>query len=205
MAAVRTTLVYACGLSAALGLAFSGHGLYLYAKAGLAQWLLDAAWSQAMAGRTEAKPWPWADSHALARLWLPGGRPLVVLSSDAGSSLAFAPGHMRTSALPGAPGHSVISAHRDTHFRALQYLRRGQRITVQRRDGARVVYTIQSREIMHVERQRLRRRDGDGFWLTLVTCYPFDAVRPGGPWRFLVHARAKGPTPNAGGGENRAN
>ena len=30
--------------------------------------------------------------------------------------------------------------------------------------------------------------EGDG--LTLVTCYPFDAVVPGGPLRYLVHAEA---------------
>ena len=26
--------------------------------------------------------------------------------------------------------------------------------------------------------------------LTLVTCFPFDTVRPGGPLRYVVHARA---------------
>jgi sortase A len=31
--------------------------------------------------------------------------------------------------------------------------------------------------------------DTDGAMLTLVTCYPFDAVDPGGPLRYVVTAR----------------
>jgi len=28
--------------------------------------------------------------------------------------------------------------------------------------------------------------------LTLITCYPFDAVDPGGPWRYVVTAAVTG-------------
>lgn len=197
MATRRCAALCAGGLIAALGLSLTGHGLYLYAKAGLAQWLLDAAWSRAAAGRTPLRPWPWADSRAVARLWLPQQRPLVVLSTAAGSSLAFAPGHLAASAAPGSRGHSVISGHRDTHFRGLQHLERGQRVTLERLDGVRVDYEVVNTELLHVERHRLRHLETDEAWLTLVTCYPFQALRPGGPWRYLVHARAVSGTASA--------
>lgn len=192
MATRRCAALRTGGLIAALGTTLAGHGLYLYAKASLAQWLLDAAWSRAIADHTPVKPWPWADSRTIARLWLPGQRPLVVLSNTDGSSLAFAPGHLAASAAPGTRGHSVISAHRDTHFHGLQRLERGQRITVERPDGVRVDYEIVATELLHIERHRLRQLDTDETWLTLVTCYPFQALRPGGPWRYLVHARGIG-------------
>jgi len=32
-------------------------------------------------------------------------------------------------------------------------------------------------------------RDAGDTRLTLVTCYPFDALRPGGPQRYVVAAR----------------
>lgn len=181
----------ACVIAASLGLLLCGHGLYLYIKAGLAQWLLDSAWAGTRQTGQSLKPWPWADHHAVARLWLPGQKPLVLLSASDGSSLAFAPGVLSGSAAPGYPGHSVISAHRDTHFSGLKSLRIGDPLIIERLDGARVGYTVIATELLNVENQRLRRHDSDEPWLTLVTCYPFRAIRPGGPWRYLVHARAK--------------
>jgi sortase A len=32
--------------------------------------------------------------------------------------------------------------------------------------------------------------DGGDTRLTLVTCFPFDALRPGGPLRYVVEARS---------------
>ena len=39
-------------------------------------------------------------------------------------------------------------------------------------------------------------RQGDGTRLTLVTCYPFDALRAGGPLRYVVTAVAEGAPPS---------
>ena len=41
--------------------------------------------------------------------------------------------------------------------------------------------------IMNVERSVLRT-DPDADQLVLVTCYPFDALRAGGPLRYVVFA-----------------
>ena len=183
-------LLLASSLSAIVGLGFAGHGAYLYAKAVVAQRLLGLAWTRALNSGVPVRAWPWADSRPIARIWLPKSKPIVILSNADGSSLAFAPGHLPGSAQPGYPGHSVISAHRDTHFRALQRVKRGDHLRVQRTDGKVVNYEVVSTEIMHTDRQRLQHIETDESWITLVTCYPFAAVRPGGPWRFLLHARA---------------
>ncbi|MGB4994697.1 MAG: class GN sortase, partial [Nitrospira sp.] len=37
-----------------------GEGSWIYAKAGLAQFLLQRAWCRALAGEAMPKPWPWA-------------------------------------------------------------------------------------------------------------------------------------------------
>ena len=39
-----------------------------------------------------------------------------------------------------------------------------------------------------------------GQWLTLVTCYPFDAPLAGGPLRYVVQARPAASVPTGGSG-----
>jgi sortase A len=48
-----------------------GQGAYIYAKAQLAQVLLERAWQRALAGEAAPKPWPWADTWPVARLEAP--------------------------------------------------------------------------------------------------------------------------------------
>lgn len=56
-------------LLAGLGLTF--WGLYIPAKAWLAQQLLENAWANSHATQA-VKPWPWADTWPVARLGVPG-------------------------------------------------------------------------------------------------------------------------------------
>jgi sortase A len=126
------------------------------------------------------------------RLHLPGTeRPLVVLAGPSGRNLAFAPAHDPASVLPGELGNSIIAAHRDTHFRGLASLVVGDRVTVERLDGRRIVFAVNSLEIVDSRHARLLL-DADAPRLTLVTCYPFDAVDPNGPWRYVVTALPAG-------------
>src|SRR5437870_11780628 len=57
-----------------------------------------------------------------------------VCSSDL-SALAFGPGLVSGTAVPGAPGVAVVTGHRDTHFRFLQHLKSGDEIVVETRGG----------------------------------------------------------------------
>jgi sortase A len=177
-------------IAAAFCFAMLGVGIWIPAKAGLAQILLERAWSQARAGRLEAKPWPWADTFPVARLSIPGlGVSWIVLSGASGRNLAFAPSHLDGSAAPGDPGVSVIAAHRDTHFRALEDLAPGTEILVETPTGDMHRFRVARTEVVDVRTTRLRL-DSETPVLVLSTCYPFDAIRAGGPLRFLIEAEA---------------
>jgi sortase A len=175
----------------ALGLALLAAGFWMPAKAELAQHLLGRAWQRTATGEAAAKPWPWADTHPVARLTLPGSDgPLTVLSGASGRTLAFAPALVDGSAEPGANGVSVIAGHRDTHFRALATLALGDVITLERPDGKVLTYTVDALDVVDSERAELRL-DADESIVVLVTCWPFEAIDVGGSWRYVVTARQR--------------
>jgi len=175
----------------ATGLWLSGGGLAIHAKAALAQVLLQQAWQATQLTGVPLRPWPWADTRPIARLSFGGNRPdLFVLAGASGRTLAFGPGHHDDSALPGTDGNAVLSAHRDTHFRALRDLTIGDEIAVERPDGAIVVYRVRAATVVDRGDVVLPRDPGLPM-LTLVTCWPFDAVSPGTPWRYVVVATAR--------------
>jgi sortase A len=165
-----------------------GQAGWIHAKARLAQYLMHAAWERALRGEREPRPWPWADTWPVARLIAPRQRVEVfVLAGATGRTLAFGPGHLFGTAPPGAPGNSVISAHRDTHFAFLRHLARGDELLVETADGARRRYLVNDTAV--VDRRDLRATRPEPVpRLTLITCYPFDAVNPGGPLRYVVRA-----------------
>ncbi|MCP4329767.1 MAG: class GN sortase [Alphaproteobacteria bacterium] len=175
---------------AAAGLWLVGDGLYIRAKAVLAQHLLAGAWADTLDGAEGVKPWSWADTWPVARLSVPRlGIDHIVLAGGSGRTLAFGPGHVDGTALPGMAGTSIIGGHRDTHFRFLEKVATGDAIEVERADGAVRRYSVEDVRIVHKDAARMPAGDGAPV-LVLSTCYPFDAVVPGGPLRYVVTARA---------------
>jgi sortase A len=170
------------------GLCLTGKGTYILAKAGLAKYLLRSSWQETVKKGNDVKPWPWADTWPVARMIVPEHEiDLVVLEGDSGNVLAFGPGHMTLSPLPGQPGNTIISGHRDTTFRFLERLKVGERIIIQTREGSMVPFKVVATQIID-EAVLDMNIDTDVPLITLVTCYPFDAVVPGGPERYLVFA-----------------
>jgi sortase A len=175
----------------ALGVALLAAGFWLPAKAELAQQLLNRTWQRTASGDAAAKPWPWADTHLVARLTLPGAdEALTVLAGASGRNLAFAPALVDGSAAPGTAGVSVIAGHRDTHFRALAALAIGDELTLERPDGALLTYEVAALDVVDSERAQLRL-DAEESIVVLVTCWPFDAVTVGGSWRYVVTAHQR--------------
>lgn len=171
-----------------VGLVLTGKATYIHAKAGLARYLLHSSWQETIEKGDTVKPWAWADTWPVARMIVPKYEiDLVVLEGDSGNVLAFGPGHMTLSSLPGQPGNSIISGHRDTSFRFLERLKAGDRITMQTREGSMVPFKVVTTKIID-EAVLDMNVEADIPLLTLVTCYPFDAVVPGGPERYLVFA-----------------
>jgi sortase A len=181
----RALAVLLLGLGAWQG----GQGLYIEAKARLAQYLVRRAWDEARGGAKAARPWPWADTEPVARLIVPGeGLDLIVLAGASGRTLAFGPGHLSGTPLPGEPGNAVVSGHRDTHFAFLAQVAAGDELLVERRDGTWRRYLVTGAEVVDKGRLALLHDRGDTR-LTLVTCFPFGSLRPGGPLRYVVTAR----------------
>jgi len=181
-----------------------GHGAWIYAKASVAQVLLRRAWRLTVLGGTPVAPWPSADTRPIARLRARRFREdVIVLAGVSGRSLAFGPGHLTGSARPGEPGNCVISAHRDTQFAFLRQLEIGDVLELETPDGSRHLYRVFDRRIAKKTQVELLGDTRDPT-LTLVTCYPFDAIAPGGPLRFVVRARKEvnrspSPSPSPGG------
>lgn len=165
-----------------------GQGAYIPAKAWLAQELMQRAWQKAETGAEQAVPWPWADTYPVARLSAKDGNiELIILEGGSGRTLAFAPGHLSASVLPGEPGNSIIAGHRDTHFQFLQFLEEGEPLFLQMPDGSNHLYRVSEIDVVDSRRGSILL-DTDEAMLSLVTCYPFNAVTPGGPMRYVVSA-----------------
>jgi sortase A len=168
-----------------------GHGLWIHAKATFAQHLLQHAWTRTLDGERAVKPWPWADTWPVARLQVPAHRiDLIVLDGVSGRTLAFGPGHMPGTPLPGRGGVAVIAGHRDTHFRFLRDVQAGDEILVEAPGRPRARFRVRERTVVDARTAVVAGAD-DARELVLVTCYPFDALRPGGPLRYLVLAEAE--------------
>jgi sortase A len=185
---MKAVLRTAAVLVIAWGVTQMARGTYIHAKANLAQALIRRSWTKASKKGGAPPPWPWADTTPVARLGVPSQRiELVVLEGGSGRTLAFGPGHVTGTAMPGEHGNVVIGGHRDTHFRFLKDLKAGDRILVEDRDRELIDYAVVRTDVVDRERGDLLRDFGDDR-LTLVTCYPFDAIRPGGPERYVVTA-----------------
>ncbi len=170
------------------GVGQMARGAYIHSKASLAQALILRAWAQTSKKGGPPKPWPWADTTPVARLGAPRHRVnLIVLDGGSGRTLAFGPGHVTGTARPGETGNVVIAGHRDTHFRFLRDLDRGDTLLMEGRDGELHDYEVVKTDIVDHTRADLLGDFGDDR-LTLITCYPFDAIAPGGPLRYVVTA-----------------
>ena len=164
---------------------------WIHAKAIVAQRLIASAWGNARHGAAR-RPWPWADMRPIARMTIASrGVDLFVLDSTSPRALAFGPGHIAGTAPPASSGNSVIVAHRDTHFAFLGTLSTDDEIEVESREGVRATYRVHEVAIVRKEDARVLD-DADSAQLTLITCYPFDAIRSGTPLRYVVVARRVG-------------
>ncbi|WP_342349709.1 class GN sortase [uncultured Nitrospira sp.] len=176
------------GLLLILGSWLIGQGLWIPVKAIAAQWLLQQAWNQSLKTQQPAKPWPWADTWPVGRLLVPQhGIDQIILADASGRSLAFGPGQLSESVKPGEPGNIVLSGHRDTHFQFLQHLQQNDLIYLEWPTGHQTSYRVQALTVVDSRQTRLTYHD-DVEALILTTCFPFDALLPGGPLRYVVTA-----------------
>lgn len=171
----------------ALGTLLAGHGLYIRAKAEVAQVLLEEAWSKTLATHQPTKAWSWADTWPIARIEFPRlNQSAIVLKEAGGEALAFGPAHVAASAMPGEDGTTVIAAHRDTHFSFIKNLKPGDEIDITTAKGKTIRYRMTGSTIVHAQASGITTQ-GKSQRLALVTCYPFDGLQRG-PLRYVVFA-----------------
>ena len=188
----RRALIGLTILLAVVGLGELGRVGWIHVKARLAQHLLQRAWARTVRGEDRARPWPWADTWPVARLRVPAhGVDLIVLAGVSGRTLAFGPGHAPDSAAPGTPGTAIVTGHRDTHFRFLERVKPGDEVLVELPGGRPTRLTVEATSVVD-SRTAVIRSEDRAAGLILITCYPFDAVVPGGPLRYVVTARSGG-------------
>ena len=176
-------------LALVTGLALVGKGALIPAKAAAAQVLLDRAFSRSLQTGRPARPWPWADTAAVARIEVPRlHRHVMVLQGASGQALAFAAAHLSQTPEAGAPGTAVYAAHRDTHFAFLGELKPGDLLQVRRIDGGSARFRVDGAYVARADASGLDAHAA-GRRLALVTCWPLDG-HAHGPLRYVVTASA---------------
>lgn len=175
------------------GLILFGSGLWISAKAALAQTLLERAWSKSVQTGTQVTPWPSMDARPVMRLTVPAlDASAIIFDRASGQALAFGPGHLAETAIPGDAGTAVIAAHKNTHFAFLQIMKPDMEIMVETAKGKQLTYRVSGTQIYDSDTDDLVISSAStaASNLALVTCYPFDRVSFGGPLRYVVWAES---------------
>ena len=171
-----------------------------YGQMYFAQRRLERMWAQE---QQQAKTSP-HDSAAkpvddgLVRLEIPKiDLDSVVVEGTNHKALLLGPGHMKDTPEPGELGNAVISGHRDTFFRHIHELEKGDTILV-RRAGQTYRYEVTRKQIVEPNDVSVLDPTPDSD-MTLITCYPTYYVGPA-PKRLVVFTHLVG----SGSGEQTA-
>lgn len=173
------------------GICLTCRALYLHAKAELAGILIRRAWKQSLESGQAHAPWPWADTHPIARLQIPRlGYDEMVLEGASPRNLAFGPARLFSGAQLGESGNLVLAGHRTSWFKPLEGIGQDDTIQVEWFDSHRQLHqrTYSVSEIRVVDPQDVTLlAPTSQEALTLITCYPFGRS-PYSPQRFIVRA-----------------
>ena len=156
-------------------------GMYRSQKNLEAEWEHQAATVSAP-GQPQTSP-----ELMLTRLLIPKIQmDAIVVEGASRRDLSAGPGHMMQTAEPGETGNAVITAHRDTFFRHIYELNKGDQIQV-RRSGRTFTYEVTGKKIVMPEDVSVIKPTTNP-QLTLITCYPTYYIGPA-PKRLVVFSR----------------
>jgi sortase A len=145
-----------------------------------------------------AAPPPAPEGSVLGRIEIPRvGVSSLVLEGVTGETLRRGVGHIGGTPLPRLPGNLGLAGHRDSVFRGLKDIRKGDAITLDTLDGT-YRYVVDWAQVVDPDDVGVLAVSNQPV-LTLVTCYPFYYVGSA-PERFVVRAHLLGGDgPVAGG------
>lgn len=181
-----------------VGLVLAGVGSYDYYSAKLAQKEAEKEWT-AGAGAEQPVPAslpkpaqrlryfdPYRLGETVAKLTVPRlDTTLFVIEGTDQKDLSKGPGHMPGTALPGVTGNCVIAGHRDTHFRVLEGIQKGDEVDLDTKYG-KFHYQVRSMEVV-APTNVSSLYPSDNAVLHLITCYPFYYVGHA-PKRMVIEA-----------------
>ena len=155
----------------------------------LAQTFMRKAWDATDQGGKLHIERRWPGALPALRLIADNGNvDLIVLSGSSENTLALAPGHLPSSALPGETGNTVITGHRDTYFRFLADLEIDDALAVETPAGQLHLYRVIGIDVVDARRSSVVL-DTPRPMLCLVTAYPFDPAERADSLRYVVTAR----------------
>src|SRR5579871_5719312 len=158
-----------------------------YWKMYLSQKNLEAQWEDQAAALNASNHLPLAPEQMLTRLLVPRiGIDAIVVEGASRKELSEGPGHMKQTAQPGETGNAVITGHRDTFFRHIYELNKGDQIQV-RRSGRTFTYEVTGKKIVMPEDISVIKPTNNP-QLTLITCYPTYYIGPA-PKRLVVFSK----------------
>jgi sortase A len=125
-----------------------------------------------------------AQGDRIGTLALPTiGKTLPIIHGTDEDELEKGVGHYANSVLPGEMDNSVLSGHRDTVFRQLGEIQKGDSLIVETTAG---IFTYQFKEIRIVDQDdKTVIIPTDHAVLTVSTCYPFDFIGDA-PKRYIL-------------------
>jgi sortase A len=151
---------------------------------------LAKEWEQQNQASSAAVPTSVSDRtehDTLTRLSIPKiNLDAIVVEGTSRHSLLLGPGHMESSVPPGETGNAVITGHRDTFFRHIYELNKGDDIFVQR-NGKMFRYQVTGKRVVQPTDISVTHNSEDAR-LTLITCYPTYYIGPA-PERLVVFSK----------------
>jgi sortase A len=174
------------------GLSLLGYVSYEYWDMYHSQNELEAQWEQqSTTVAVPGQPKQLSGAEMLTRVSIPKiGLDAIVVEGVSRKQLSIGPGHIIQTAMPGETGNAVITGHRDTFFRHIYELAKGDEIVV-RRNGQSFKYQVTGKKIVKPEDVSVLKPTEDA-QLTLITCYPTYYIGPA-PDRLVIFSKLEGP------------
>jgi sortase A len=135
---------------------------------------------------TNLKPQKFAEGDVIGSLVIPVlKKRLPLLQGTGTATLKKGVGHYTQSVMPGVKDNCVLSAHRDTYFRGIGKVKKGDLLIVQTQAGS-FTYKTKGIRIVEADDKTVIVPTSTAV-LTLTTCYPFNYVG-NAPQRYIITA-----------------
>ena len=169
-----------------LGVGLVINPIYFYTKGYLAQILLEKSWQNTKNKNCPQFAWSWAAVYPVGKIIFPTIKEShIILNNTTVEALAFGPGLVENTSLPGQSGNICIAGHRDSFFKNIRNLNADDPIKISGINTEQI-FKIKQFAIVYPENISWISSQTKGA-LTLITCYPFEFTG-NAPLRYIIRA-----------------